>query len=224
MSETGVIFDMDGVIVLTEEAHWQSWQAPARARGVMLEYATFLSCFGRVNPDCIRILFGPEISPAESASIADEKEIAFREIIGANVPLAPGIVELMRELKSRGVWTAVGSSAPPENVALVLDAGNLRAMFDAIVDGSQVKRGKPAPDVFLMAAERMGVRPNRCSVIEDAPPGIAAAVAAEMLPIGVATTHAAQELKDAGAKFVFERVEDLNSDSFFKAIGVCGAI
>jgi beta-phosphoglucomutase family hydrolase len=220
MRETGVIFDMDGVIVLTEQAHWQSWQAPAKARGVTLEHATFLSCFGRVNPDCIRILFGPGIGAAESASIADEKEIAFRRIIRANVPLAPGIVDLLTELKSRGFRTAIGSSAPPENIALVLEAGKLRGMFDAIVDGSQVKRGKPAPDVFLLAAERMGVPPNRCSVIEDAPMGIAAAVAAGMLPVGVATTHAAQELTDAGAKFVFDQPKDLISDSFFRAIGV----
>ncbi|MGA2439710.1 MAG: HAD family phosphatase [Tepidisphaeraceae bacterium] len=220
MGEAGVIFDMDGVIVLTEEAHWESWQAAARPRGVILEYATFLSCFGRVNPDCIRALFGPGISAAESASIADAKEIAFRDIIRSNVPLAPGIVDLLKELKSRGVRTAVGSSAPPENIALVLDAGKLRPMFDAVVDGSEVTRGKPAPDVFLMAAERMGVRPERCSVIEDAPMGIAAAVAAGMLAIGVATTHAAQELTTAGAKFVFHQPGDLISDRFFRAIGV----
>jgi beta-phosphoglucomutase len=220
MRETGVIFDLDGVIVLTEQAHWQSWQAAARPRGVKLEYAAFVSCFGQVNPDCIRILFGPGIGAAESASIADAKEIAFRRIIGSNVPLAPGIADLLRELKSRGVRTAIGSSAPPENIALVLDAGKLRPMFDAIVDGSQVKRGKPAPDVFLLAAERMGVPPERCAVIEDAPMGIAAAVAAGMLPIGVATTHAAQELKDAGAKFVFDQPKDLISDSFFRTIGV----
>jgi beta-phosphoglucomutase family hydrolase len=220
MSQAGVIFDLDGVVVLTESAHWQSWQAPAQARGVKLDYAKFLSCFGQVNPDCIRILFGPEIPPAESASIADEKEIAFRDIIRANVPLSPGIGELLKDLKSRGVRTAIGSSAPPENIALVLDAGKLRPMFDAIVDGSQVKRGKPAPDVFLMAGERIGVPPKRCSVIEDAPMGIAAAVAAGMLAIGVATTHGARELNDAGAKFVFDQPKDLISDRFFRAIGV----
>lgn len=220
MSETGVIFDMDGVIVLTEHAHWESWQAPARERGVKLEYETFLSCFGRVNPDCIRILFGPEISADESIAIADAKESAFREIIRSNVPLAPGIGELLKELKSRGVRTAVGSSAPPENVALVLDAGGLRPLFDATVDGSEVKRGKPAPDVFLMAAERIGVAANRCTVIEDAPMGIMAAVTAGMLPVGVATTHEAQELTKAGARLVFDHVNDLNSERFFRAIRI----
>ena len=87
----GVIFDMDGVIVLTEAAHWQSWVAAAEPRGIALKYEVFLSCFGRINPDCVPILFGPGISEAESAEIAEKKEAAFREIIRADLPLAPGI-------------------------------------------------------------------------------------------------------------------------------------
>src|ERR1700677_834677 len=164
MRTWAVIFDMDGVIVLTEAAHWQSWLAAAKPRGVELKYETFLSCFGRVNRDCIRILFGPQIPPQESDKIAEEKEAAFRDIIRANVPLAPGIADVLKNLKARGIRMAVGSSAPPENVNLVLDAGKLRSFFDAIVNGSEVQRGKPAPDVFLIAAKRLGVHPRDCAV------------------------------------------------------------
>ena len=205
----GVIFDMDGVIVLTEQAHWQSWLAVAEARGVTLQYSTFLSCFGRVNPDCIPILFGSGISDKESTEIADRKEAAFRDIIRSNVPLAPGIESLLVKLKSRGAGMAVGSSAPPENVNLVLDAGHLRSWFDAVVDGTQVKQGKPAPDVFLRAAMLMDVPPARCAVIEDAPTGIQAAVAAGMLAVGVATTHRADELLAAGAAVCFPTLADV---------------
>jgi beta-phosphoglucomutase len=212
MNPRGVIFDMDGVIVLTENAHWQSWLAVAEPRGVMLRYDTFLSCFGRINPDCIPILFGPDISTAESADIADRKEAAFRDIIRADMPLAPGIVALLSKLEASGASLAVGSSAPPENVALVLDAGNIRSWFDAIVDGSQVKRGKPAPDVFLRAAELMGISPKDCVVIEDAPTGIKAAVAAGMLAVGVATTHKAEELQAVGAHHCFETLADVPMD------------
>ena len=220
MIRKGVIFDMDGVIVLTEAAHWQSWLAAAKPRGVELKYETFLSCFGRVNRDCIRILFGPQIPPAESDEIAEAKEAAFREIIRANVPLAPGIGEVLRDLKSRGIRIAVGSSAPPENVNLVLDGGNLRSLFDAAVNGSEVQRGKPAPDVFLIAAKRIGVDPGDCAVIEDAPTGIAAAVAAGMLPVGVATTHTAGQLKEAGAKIVSAQPADILTNDFFAAMGL----
>ena len=207
---TGVIFDMDGVIVLTEQAHWQSWLAVAEQRGVELEYPTFLSCFGRINPDCVPILFGPGISVEESVEIAERKEAAFRDIIGSNMPLAPGLESLLSKLKAHGLKLAVGSSAPPENVDLVLDGGNLRHWFDAVVDGSQVKRGKPAPDVFLQAAELMNVPPNQCAVIEDAPTGIKAAVAAGMLAVAVATTHTPEELLGAGASICAGSLAELS--------------
>jgi beta-phosphoglucomutase len=220
MSDKGVIFDMDGVIVLTEAAHWQSWLAAAKPRGVKLEYETFLSCFGRVNRDCVHILFGPEIQPAESDVIADAKEAAFRDIIRANVTLVPGIRDVLQKLKSLGIRIAVGSSAPPENLNLVLDAGNLRSMFGATVNGAEVQRGKPAPDVFLIAAQRLGIAPQNCAVIEDAPTGIAAAVAAGMLPVGVTTTHTAAQLIEAGAKLIFDQPSEILSDDFFRALGV----
>ena len=218
MSDVGVIFDMDGVLVLTESAHWQSWLAAAGPRKVKLEYPQFLSCFGRLNPDCIRILFGPHIEPEESARIAQAKEAAFRDLIRANMPLAPGIVDVLRDLKHRQIRTAVGSSAPPENVNLVLDASKLRDMFDAVVDASQVTRGKPAPDVFLIAAQRMGVPPARCAVIEDAPMGIAAAVAAGMLPVGLTTTHPAADLQNAGARLIFRDPSQLPVSQILSAI------
>lgn len=207
----GVIFDMDGVLVLTENAHWLSWQTAAAQRGVTLEYATFLSCFGRVNPDCIRIMFGDHVPPDEALRIADQKEAAFREIIRTDVPLAPGLLGLLDDMRARRVPMGVGSSAPPENVNLVLDAGNLRPYFGAVVDGTQVKRGKPAPDVFLQAAKLLGLPPGSCAVIEDAPAGILAAKAAGMLGIGVSTTHQPGELAAAGADVVFPSIAALTT-------------
>jgi len=200
--DVAVLFDMDGVLVLTEEAHWQSWLEAARPRNVELSYAAFKSCFGRINPDCIPILFGPW--PADdSLKIAEEKEQAFRRIVKARVPLVPGIVELLTALTNLGARLAVGSSGPPENVKALIDGGNLTHFFSATVDGKQVTHGKPAPDVFLIGAKRLGVAPAACAVIEDAPVGIRAAVAAGMLPIGVATTHPEQDLRTAGAAHVY---------------------
>jgi beta-phosphoglucomutase len=213
MRTYGVIFDMDGVIVLSEEAHWLSWREAALKRGVDLAYETFLSCFGRVNADCVRIMIGEDVSADEAAQIAEEKEAAMRAIIRDRVPLAPSVVDLLGALARDGARLAVGSSAPPENVDLVLDGGRIRAHFAAVVDGSQVKRGKPAPDVFLLAAERMGIRPSECAVIEDAPAGIQAARAAGMTAIGLATTHTALQLREAGAHVVYPAMPDLTSAS-----------
>jgi len=202
--KTGVIFDMDGVLVLTEQAHWESWKAVAEPMGREIQYDTFLSCFGRVNPDCIAILFGKETPPDESARIADLKEAAFRDIVRRHVPLAPGLIEMLTSLGQAGVKLAVGSSGPVENVDLILNAGGIRKYFDGVVHGGDVKRGKPAPDVFLLAAERCGAKPGMCAVIEDAPAGIQAALAAGMMAVGVATTHDAQDLIDAGANATFK--------------------
>lgn len=201
-SAVAVIFDMDGVLVLTEPAHWESWLEAARPRGVELSYTAFKTCFGRVNPDCIPILFGPR-SADESAAIADEKEAAFRRIVRATVPLMPGIVDFLSSLSEMGVRLAVGSSGPPENVRALLEGGGIARFFGATVDGAQVQRGKPAPDVFLIGAQRLGVSPAACAVIEDAPVGIRAATAAGMIPIGVTTTHPEAELREAGAVHVF---------------------
>jgi HAD superfamily hydrolase (TIGR01509 family) len=207
--DVAVLFDMDGVLVLTEEAHWKSWLEAARPRNVELSYPAFKSCFGRINPDCIPILFGPW--PADdSLAIAEEKELAFRGIVRARVPLVPGIVELLTALSDLGARLAVGSSGPPENVKALVDGGGLTRFFSATVDGSQVVCGKPAPDVFLIGAERLGVTPAACAVIEDAPVGIRAAVAAGMLAIGVATTHPEQELRDAGAAHVYRDPSEID--------------
>lgn len=200
--DVAVIFDMDGVLVLTEEAHWKSWLEAARPRGAELSYAAFKSCFGRINPDCIPILFGPR-SAEETIAIADEKEAAFRRIVSERVPLVPGIVEFLTSLRNLGVRLGVGSSGPPENVKALVEGGGIARFFFATVDGSQVRRGKPAPDVFLTCAQRLEVSPAGCAVIEDAPVGIRAAVAAGMLAVGVATTHPEAELREAGADHVF---------------------
>lgn len=215
----GVIFDMDGVLVLTEEAHWKSWQNVARSRGIELRYEVFLSCFGRVNADCVAIMLGADIPHDEALRLADQKEAEFRDLVRAAVPLAPGTRELLESLHAAGDRVGVGSSAPPENVDLVLDAGDIRRYFTSIVNGSQVKRGKPAPDVFLQAGAGLSLPPERCLVVEDAPVGIRAARAAGMIAVGVTTTHTEQQLRDAGAHALFPSVASLTREGLRRLVG-----
>ncbi|MFT7669860.1 MAG: beta-phosphoglucomutase [Planctomycetota bacterium] len=198
----GVIFDMDGVLVLSGDAHWESWRAVAADRGVTLTHELFLSTFGQVNEDCIAVMFGSQTEAEEVERIADEKERAYRDIVRANVPLAPGLFELLAQLQEAGAAIAVGSSAPPENVDLVLDAGGLREFISVSVNGKQVAQGKPAPDVFLIAAEQLGLTPDRCIVVEDAPVGVQAARAAGMRAVAVTTTNTAKDLEEAGAHHI----------------------
>lgn len=214
----GVIFDMDGVLVLTADAHYRSWREAAARHGVEVGYEKFIRTFGRTNPDIVRLWWGEDATPRLIHTIAEEKESAFRAIIAGKLPLAPGCAALLASLKELGMAIAVGSSAPRENIDLVLDEGNLRQYFDAVVDGSQVKRGKPAPDVFVLAAERLRLPPSACAVIEDAPAGIAAAVAAGSVAIGVAATHPAHELEEVGAVHVSTSLATLEPDTISRLL------
>jgi beta-phosphoglucomutase len=114
-------------------------------------------------------------------------------LITQDIPAMPGVVELLKSLRGAGFKLAVGSSAPPENVNFVLDGLNIRSLFDAVVTGGDVLRGKPDPQVFLLAAQRIGLNPRQCAVVEDAPPGVAAAKAAGMVAVGLCSTGRKRE-------------------------------
>ena len=204
-----VVFDMDGVLVLSGPAHWIAWRDAARRHGIDLSHDRFTSLHGLTNADICARLWGARATPEFVALVADQKERAFRRAIEADVPLAPGCAALLASLQARHVGIGLGSSAPPENVDLVLDRGGIRDFFGAIVSAEMVRRGKPAPDIFQLAAELLGVPPAQCVVVEDAPSGVQAAVAAGMDVVGVATTHTARALLGEGARMVATGLEAL---------------
>jgi HAD superfamily hydrolase (TIGR01509 family) len=193
----GVIFDMDGVLIDSGAAHWESWKALGREHGITLDEAKFRRTFGRRNEDCINELFGPQPSPQRYLELARRKEFLYRELFAEQVRPVAGAVELLAACHAAGFALAVGSSAPPENIKLAVQLLRAEAYFDAIVHGEEVTRGKPDPQVFIMAAERLGIAPTHCAVLEDAPAGLLAARRGGMLAIGLAGTHAREHLSDA---------------------------
>lgn len=221
-SKRAVIFDMDGVLILSGPAHFDSWKEAASEDGIDLSYDLFASTFGRTNPDVIRMIWTDHakipVSAEKAARIAERKEQAYRDMVRHHVPLAPGLLALLDGLDDAGFILGIGSSAPRENIDLLVDASGLRPRFRSIVDGGMVRAGKPAPDVFLLAAELAGVTPRRSAVVEDARPGIQAALAADMLAVGVATTHPAEELTHVGAHHVLPALSDLTVDLFIEGI------
>ncbi len=193
---------MDGVLVLSGPAHWLAWRDTAAAHGRPLTEAEFLAVNGMTNDDICARLWGAGATPEFVAVVAGAKERAYRRAVAAAVPLAPGCRELLASLRSHGALLAVGSSGPQENVDLVLDAGGIRPFFGAVVHAGLVRRGKPAPDIFVRAAALLGVQPAHCTVVEDAPSGVRAARAAGMRVVGDATKHHADELLALGAELV----------------------
>jgi len=207
-----VIFDMDGVLVASGPAHAASWKLVARKHGLSVSDDDFRRTFGRPSRDIIRILWSAQPSDDEIRGIDDEKEATYRELVRGMVPLTIGAREVLHGLRSAGHALALATSGPRENVDLVLDETGLRPQFAAIVTGFDVRHGKPAPDCFTLAAERLGRQPAECVVIEDAPVGVEAGRAAEMTVIGFAGEHPAERLRQAGAHAVVERLGELTPE------------
>ncbi len=188
MTQLAAIFDMDGVLVDTYRAHYRSWVAMAEKEGFTFTEEQFAGAFGRTSREIIAHFWGEGLSDRRIAEMDAEKEAAFRTLIEDEFPAMPGAGKLIDDLADDGFALAVGSSGPPENVHMVLDRLGVRDRFQATVTGSDVTRGKPDPQVFLLAGQRLGIAPRRCAVVEDAPAGVAAARAAGMKSIGLAST------------------------------------
>jgi beta-phosphoglucomutase family hydrolase len=207
MANYAVIFDVDGVLTDSYDSHFLSWQRMFGEVGVTFTDEQFRSTFGRTNRDIFAELYPGEMTEERSRQLGDRKEVLYREIVSDSFKPLPGAVELIDALDAAGFKLAVGSSGPPENIALTLEKLGRADRFAAAVTGADVTRGKPDPQVFLLAAERLGVPPERCAVIEDAPQGIEAANRAEMTSIALTGTTTRQNL--AHAKLTIDSLDEL---------------
>lgn len=193
-----VIFDMDGVVVHTGVQHYAAWRRVFAEEGVDFGEEEFRATFGIRNPEILRRFLGEELSPQKVEELGERKEDYYRASVReAGLEPAPGFLTLLQELKRADFKIALGTSGPQQNVELIVEKLGLHHAFDAVVTGADVKRGKPHPDTFLLAAERCGVAPARCVVVEDAPAGLAAAKRAGMAAIGVTGTRDREALTEA---------------------------
>jgi len=192
-----VIWDMDGVIADTAPYHLKAWQEVFQKRGVKFTEEDFRHHFGQRNDTIIRTTLGAERSQSEIETIANEKENNYRQRVRQNVRPLPGAVKLIKSLEQQGFSAALASSAPIENIQLVMQELGIEDAFPAIVSGREVKEGKPSPQGFRLAAQKLGVEPENCIVIEDAPAGITAAKRAGMHCLAVTNTHPKSSLAEA---------------------------
>ena len=196
----GVIFDWDGVVIDSSAQHVRSWELLSEEIGKPLPDGHFKKGFGKKNQEIIPNLLRWSDDPIEIERLGDRKEELYRELVrDQGVRVLPGARELLSALREAGIPRSVGSSTPLSNLNALFAATGLGELFDAVVCGDDVKNGKPAPDVFLLAAQKLGLDPAGCLVIEDAHVGIAAAHAAGMKVLAVATTHPLEELTSADA-------------------------
>ncbi len=206
-----VIFDMDGVLIDSYEAHYDSWRRMLADHGRTLSEDQFRETFGQTNKAIISALWSDAADEATVRRWGDQKEEHFREILRERCPVMPGVPELLSRLHDGGFALAVGSSGPDENVRTVLECLPGGQLFDARVTGCDVTHSKPHPEVFLTAAEKLGVAPGRCVVVEDAPAGVEAAKRAGMAAIALTGTAEAEALEARGADRVVRTLAELTA-------------
>ncbi|WP_338876605.1 HAD family phosphatase [Spirosoma sp. SC4-14] len=205
------LFDMDGVLVDNADFHINAWLQFAQEKGFPLTRNQYLEHInGRVSADAMAYVFGRPIEPGQLITLTEEKEAIYRELYRPYLQSTPGLLPLLDALKAKHVRMAVGTSAPISNVYFTLDGLPLRPYFDTVVDASMVTRGKPDPEIYLKAAERVGVAPARCIVFEDAFAGIEAGLNAGMSVVALATTHTPNELISTGASLIVNDFTELS--------------
>jgi beta-phosphoglucomutase family hydrolase len=213
MSEAkGVIWDLDGVIVDSAPFHFQAWKETLQEMGLPFSQEEFARTFGLRNSDIITEMVGEALSTEEVERISARKESLFREALGDKVRALPGVLFWLEELKRRGYRQALATSAPRENMEMMVGGLGIEDFFDQIVLADEIPAGKPDPEIFLLAAKALQLSPAHCVVIEDAVAGVEAAKRAGMRCIAVATSHPWGALAEADV--VVDSLNDLAPDTF----------
>jgi beta-phosphoglucomutase len=192
-----VLWDLDGVIADTGEAHFQAWQDVFGKRGASFSHEDFMRFFGRRHDVIIEFALGRDLPPKEFDAVTEEKQADYRRRVTQNLKALPGAIELLKSLRRHKIKCAIASSAPIENIMVILRGLHIEGYFQAIAPGTEVPVSKPNPEVFLLAAERLAVSPGNCVVIEDAIAGVSGAKRAGMKAVAVTNSHPADTLEEA---------------------------
>ncbi len=215
MKILGVIFDLDGVIVSTDNCHYLAWKRMADEEGIPFDRTVNERLRGVSRMESLAIILEKarkEYSEEEKQALAARKNGYYVELIGnlTEKDILPGAMDTLNWLKAKGVKVAIGSSS--RNTPIILRQIGLSDAFDAVADGNAIKNSKPDPEVFLLAASLLNLDPANCLVVEDADAGIQGALAGGMRALGVGSAAA-----NPTATFTAESLEKADFDSILKA-------
>jgi beta-phosphoglucomutase family hydrolase len=204
-----VIFDMDGLMVDTEPLYSQAMQQVAQKRGKCFTLELKQKIMGRLAIDSMRIFkeaLGLNESPEE---ILEEREKIYGKLIAQEIKPMPGLFKVLELLDKMGIRKAIASSSKRCWIELIIDKLGIRNQFEIIVSGQEIQRGKPNPDIYLLAAKKLNLKPQQCLVIEDATSGVKSAKSANMKCIAIPNQFT-QGLDFSGADLVLNSLEEIN--------------
>lgn len=206
-----VIFDMDGVISDTEKTHIIVETTLLKRFGVEVDGEELSDKYAGVPSKVfMKKILDDHGVKTDIDKLIDEKWAMVTDLITQKLDPVPGVLELIDKLKNKGFKLAVGSSSTPKFVNLTLDKLDIKDKFDAVVTIDDVENGKPSPDIFLLAAKKLGVAPEECLVIEDGRSGMQAAKSAGMRCVGLVKD---KNRKDYPADFLVENLDEINLDN-----------
>ena len=221
---SGLIFDLDGTITLTQQFHYQAFSQVFAAHGItytedddLYKYAGMGSgvIFPKVFAD-----HGITLTDEQILEYSHEKKEIYDQIIHSQkIEPVVGVADFLERMHGRGYRMGIASGNKPESIEFLLSAVGVRAYFEFILSGSDVHKPKPAPDIYLAAAEKLGLFPSECVVFEDAVNGIQGAEAAGMMSIGIATRTAEMLLRAAGADIVVKDYDELDDVMIDEVLG-----
>lgn len=188
MSTKAVIFDLDGVIVSTDDYHYEGWKKIADEEGIYFDREINEQLRGVSRMESLEIILkkaNKEYLTSEKLELASKKNEYYRKLLEnlTSENILPGVKKVLEELKEKHIKVAIGSSS--KNTLFILKKIDLENYFEAVADGNEIKNSKPDPEVFLLAAKKLGVVPEECLVVEDADAGVEAALAGGMKVLGV---------------------------------------
>lgn len=205
----GAIFDWDGVVIDSSAHHERAWEIVSERESLPLPEDHFARTFGKRNQDSIPSILKWTDDPDEVARLSFEKEEAYREQIRKEgIEFLPGVHKWLERLDRAGIPRAIGTSAPLANVKVAFEISGESDTFEHIISAEDVRRGKPDPEVFLLAAQRLNRAPGHCVVFEDAPMGIEAAIAGNMKTVAVTGTHSRSAFPAVNA--IVDQLDELN--------------
>ncbi|MHB0857576.1 MAG: HAD family hydrolase [Anaerolineae bacterium] len=213
-----ILWDMDGVLTDSGDAHFSAWQALFDELGGSVSREQFNETFGMANPAILQRWLGKDTPDARIQAVAARKEQLFRERIRSGVRILPGVEQWLARARDQGYRQVVASSGEMANIAAVVSTFSLGNWFDALLSGAFLPRSKPDPALFLQAAAAVGAAPSDCLVVEDGIVGVEAARRAGMRCLAVTTTHPADRL--SAADQVVDSLADLTENALERLFGL----